>query len=85
MYKNILSSNEKILLSRLYKLDYQIGKYMLHNKDKSMNEMIPKTDFIKKAQLIYKEMNTNLIDISLKRTKYVQNLVNIDDYRKNVI
>lgn len=80
MYKKdrvILNDQEKILLSRLYKLDRQIGAYMMHHKNISMNKLIPQTDFIKKANDLYKMMDKKLIDISLERTRYTQNLVDL--------
>ncbi len=80
MYKKdrvILNDQEKILLSRLYKLDRQIGAYMMHHKNISMNKLIPQTDFIKKANDLYRMMDKKLIDISLERTRYTQNLVDL--------
>ena len=80
MYKKdrvILNDQEKILLSRLYKLDRQIGAYMMHHKNISMNKLIPQTDFIKKANGLYRMMDKKLIDISLERTRYTQNLVDL--------
>ena len=80
MYKKreILSDKERILLSRIYKLDRQINAFMMHHKGISMNKLLPQTDFIKKANLLYEEMSNKLIEISLKQTKYTQNLVYID-------
>ncbi len=80
MYKKnrvILNDQEKILLSRLYKLDRQIGAYMMHHKNISMNKLIPQTDFIKKANDLYRMMDKKLIDISLERTRYTHNLVDL--------
>ena len=80
MYKKdrvILKKQKKILLSRLYKLDRQIGAYMMHHKNISMNKLIPQTDFIKKANDLYRMMDKKLIDISLERTRYTQNLVDL--------
>lgn len=76
--KEILNDNEKIMLSRIYKLDRQIGAYMMHHKKMSMNKLLPTTDFIKKANLLYNEMDKKLIEISLKQTKYTQNLVDME-------
>ena len=81
--KEILTDQEKILLSRLYKLDRQLEAFIIHHKDMSMNKMLPKTDFIKKANLLYNEMNKKLIDISLKQTKYTHNLVDIKKILEN--
>ena len=75
--KNILNDQEKILLSRIYKLDRQIEAFYQHHNKESMNYLLPKTDFIKKANLLYQEMSKKLIDISLKETKYTHNLVNM--------
>ena len=75
MYKIELSDKEKILLSRIYKLDRQIETYMNNHKDISMNKLLPKTDFIKRSNELYKEMDAKLIKISLKKTKYTQNFV----------
>ena len=84
MYRRqILNDNEKILLSRIYKLDRQKGAFVIHHKDMSMNKMLPKTDFIKKANLLYNEMSKKLIDISLKQTKYTHNLVDIKKILEN--
>ena len=81
--KEILNDNEKILLSRIYKLDKQIKAFMIHHKDESMNKLLPKTDFIKKANDLYNKMSKKLIEISLKQTKYTHNLVNINEIIKN--
>ena len=79
--KVVLSSKERILLSRIYKLDRQINTFMMNHHDKSMNELIPQTDFIKKAYDLYGQMNRELIDISLKKTKYTQNLVDFRNFK----
>ncbi len=79
--KVVLSSKERILLSRIYKLDRQINTFMMNHRDKSMNELIPQTDFIKKAYDLYSQMNQELIDISLKKTKYTQNLVDLRKFK----
>lgn len=81
--ENILSDKERILLSRIYKLDFQIGKYMKSHKDKSMNELLPKTDFIKKANELYNEASLEVINISLERTRFTQNLVNINKIKES--
>lgn len=84
MYKKeVLTDNEKILLSRLYKLDRQIKAFMLHHKSMSMNKLLPSTDFIKKANLLYSEMSKKLINISLHETKYTHNLVDIKSILEN--
>lgn len=75
--REILSDQEKILLSRIYKLDRQIGAFVIHHKNMSMNKLLPQTDFIKKANILYNEMSLKLINISLKETKYTHNLVDI--------
>ena len=75
---NPLTDGERILLSRIYKLDRQIEAFYTHHKGESMNKLLPKTDFIKKANELYQLMNDNLIEISLKRTKYTQKLVNLE-------
>ena len=80
VYKKELPDNDKILLSRIYKLDRQIETYMNNHQNMSMNHLLPKTNFIKKANIIYQEMNEPLIKISLKKTKYTQNLVDINKY-----
>lgn len=80
MYHNVLPDKDRILLSRIYKLDRQIETYMKNHEDMSMNKLLPKTDFIKKANNLYQEMNENIIKISLKKTKYTQNLVDINKY-----
>ena len=80
MYHNVLPDKDRILLSRIYKLDRQIETYMKNHEDMSMNKLLPKTDFIKKANNFYQEMNENIIKISLKKTKYTQNLVDINKY-----
>lgn len=80
MYRNVLPDKDRILLSRIYKLDRQIETYMKNHEDMSMNKLLPKTDFIKKANNLYQEMNENIIKISLKKTKYTQNLVDINKY-----
>ena len=75
--REILSDQEKILLSRIYKLDRQIGSFIIHHKNMSMNKLLPQTDFIKKANNLYNEMSIKLINISLKETKYTHNLVDL--------
>ena len=80
MYHNVLPDKDRILLSRIYKLDRQIETYMKNHEDMSMNKLLPKTEFIKKANNLYQEMNENIIKISLKKTKYTQNLVDINKY-----
>ena len=80
MYHNVLPDKDRILLSRIYKLDRQIETYMKNHENMSMNKLLPKTDFIKKANNLYQEMNENIIKISLKKTKYTQNLVDINKY-----
>ena len=80
MYHNVLPDKDRILLSRIYKLDRQIETYMKNHEDMSMNKLLPKTYFIKKANNLYQEMNENIIKISLKKTKYTQNLVDINKY-----
>ena len=80
MYHNVLPDKDRILLSRIYKLDRQIETYMKNHEDMSMNKLLPKTDFIKKANNLYQKMNENIIKISLKKTKYTQNLVDINKY-----
>ena len=80
MYHNVLPDKDRILLSRIYKLDRQIETYMKNHEDMSMNKLLPKTDFIKKANNLYQEMNENIIKISLNKTKYTQNLVDINRY-----
>ena len=75
--KEILNDQERILLSRLYKLDRQINAFILHHKNMSMNKLLPKTDFIKKANMLYNEMSYKLINISLRETKYTHNLVDL--------
>ena len=75
--REILGDSEKIMLSRIYKLDRQIEAYMLHHKNMSMNKLLPTTDFIKKANLLYGQMSKKLIEISLKQTKYTHNLVDM--------
>ena len=80
MYRNVLPDKDRILLSRIYKLDRQIETYMKTHEDMSMNKLLAKTDFIKKANNLYQEMNENIIKISLKKTKYTQNLVDINKY-----
>lgn len=82
--KIILTDEEKILLSRLYKLDRKISAYMMHHKNESMNYLLPKTDFIKKANDLYSEMDNKLIMISLERTKFTQNLVDLKKYKINI-
>ena len=77
MYKK-LPDKDRILLSRIYKIDRQIETYMNNHQNISMNKLLPKTDFIKKINNLYSEMSSDLIKISLKKTKYTQNLVNID-------
>ena len=77
MYRNELTDKEKILLSRIYKLDRQIDTFMRNHQSFSMNKLLPQTDFIKKANNLYQEMNENIIKISLKKTKYTQNLVDL--------
>lgn len=79
-YVNPLSDNERILLSRLYKLDKKIGNFMEHHPNESMNKLIPKTDFIVKCNQIYNLMSKDLIKISLQRTKYTDKLVDIKKY-----
>lgn len=81
--REILDDQEKIMLSRIYKLDRQIGAYIIHHKDMSMNKLLPKTDFIKKANMLYNEMSKKLIDISLKETKYTHNLVDMKSILEN--
>lgn len=76
--KGLLGDSEKIMLSRIYKLDRQIGAYMMHHKNISMNKLLPTTDFIKKAYLLYNEMEKKLIEISLKQTKYTQKIVDMN-------
>ena len=83
MYKQDLSDKEKILLSRVYKLDRQIDTFMKNHQNMSMNKLLPQTDFIKKAHLLYQEMDNKLIKISLNKTKHLQNLVNINEYFNN--
>ncbi len=84
MYKKeILTDNEKILLSRIYKLDRQINAFIIHHKDMSMNKLLPQTDFIKKAKSLYNEMDKKLINISLKQTKYTHNLVDMKKILEN--
>ena len=73
-----LNDQEKILLSRIYKLDRQISAFMMHHKEMSMNKLLPKTDFIKKANELYSLMDRKLIEISLKETKHTQNLASLD-------
>lgn len=80
MYHNVLPDKDRILLSRIYKLDRQIETYMKNHENMSMNKLLPKTDFIKKANNLYQEMNEDIIKISLKKTKYAQNLVDINKY-----
>ena len=72
-----LNDQEKIMLSRLYKLDRKIDTFMQNHSKMSMNELLPKTDFIKKANELYQIMSPKLIKISLERTKHTQNLVDI--------
>ena len=74
---NPLSDEERILLSRLYKLDRQIETYQNNHKNESMNKLLPKTDFILKVNTLYQMMSFSLIEISMKRTKYTNNLVDI--------
>lgn len=79
-YHQELNDEEKILLSRLYKLDRKINAFMIHHKNESMNKIIPQTDFIKKTHELYSMMSYKLIKISLERTKFTQNLVDIKRY-----
>lgn len=81
--KEILTDQEKILLSRLYKLDRQLEAFIIHHKDMSMNKLIPKTDFIKKAYALYQEMNSKLIMISQKQTKHIHRLVDLNAILNN--
>ena len=76
--KEVLNDQEKILLSRIYKLDRRIGAFMMHHKNASMNKLLPQTDFIKKANDLYSIMSKKLINISLLETKYTHNIVNLD-------
>ena len=76
--KEKLKDEEKILLSRVYKLDRQIQVYIKHHKNESMNKLLPQTDFIKKANLLYDEMSDKLIKVSVKNAKYFYNLVNMN-------
>ena len=80
MKRIVLSDQERILLSRLYKLDRQIESFMMHHKGVSMNKLLPQTDFIKKANDLYSIMDKKLINISLERTKYTHNLVDIKQF-----
>ena len=81
--KEILNDEEKKLLSRIYKLDRQIGSFIIHHKNMSMNKLLPQTDFIKKLNLLYNEMSKKLINISLKETKYTHNLVDLNEIIAN--
>ena len=47
MYCNVLPDKDRILLSRIYKLDRQIETYMKNHEDMSMNKLLPKTDWDK--------------------------------------
>ena len=73
-----LTDKEKILLSRIYKLDRQIMVYLRNRPNESTNKLLEKTDFIKKANELYKEATTNVKEISNENTKYVYHLANID-------
>ena len=44
----ILTDEEKILLSRIYKLDKKIATFMRNHANESMNKLIFQTDFVKK-------------------------------------
>ena len=76
--KVILADKEKILLSRIYKLDRQITVYLKNRPNESTNKLLEKTDFIKKANELYKEATPRVRDISSENTKYVYHLANID-------
>ena len=75
--KVILTDQEKIILKRIYKLDHQIEVYIQNRSNESTNKLLAKTDFIKRANDLYKEASKRVIDISIKRTKYTHNLVNL--------
>ncbi len=75
--KIILTDKEKIILSRIYKLDRQIDTYIKNRPMESTNKLLEKTDFIKKANELYKEASKRIVEISKKNTKYTHNLVNI--------
>ena len=75
--KIVLTDKEKIILSRIYKLDRQICVYVKNRPNESTNNLLAKTDFIKKANLLYKEASERVIEISKKNTKYTHNLVKL--------
>lgn len=74
-FKYKLNDQEKILLSRIYKLDKQIETYIKNHKNEDMNKLIPKTDFIKKSNELYKLMNDKIKEIAFENTKYIKNLI----------
>ena len=80
--KEILSDKERLLLSRIYKLDRQIDTYMKNHPKMKTLEIMAKTDFIRRANLLYDEMDKKLIEISLKETKYTNNLVDMNSLLK---
>lgn len=80
--RKILSDKERILLSRIYKLDRQIDTYIKNHPKMKTVEILSKTDFIKRANLLYEEMDQKLIEISLKQTKYTNNLVDMNKLLK---
>lgn len=80
--KEFLSDRERILLSRIYKLDRQIDTYIKNHPNMKTIEIMSKTDFIKRANLLYEEMDQKLIEISLKQTKYTNNLVDMKSLLK---
>ena len=73
-----LTDQEKILLSRIYKLDRQIMVYLKNRPNESTNELLAKTDFIKKANELYKGASLKVKEISSENTRYVYRLINID-------
>ena len=87
-FKYKLNDQEKILLSRIYKLDKQIETYIKNHKNEDMNKLIPKTDFIKKSNELYKLNNTNYDEytslmIDSFNLKSLENEINNYD-RKNI-
>ena len=74
----ILTDQEKIILSRIYKLDKKMGTFIKNHSNESMNKLIPKTDFIKNTNELYLQATKRVIEISLKNTKYIQNLCDVN-------
>ena len=78
--KIILTDQEKIILSRIYKLDRQIAIYIKNRPNESTNKLLAKTDFIKKANALYKEASKQVITISIKNTRHTHNLVDLSSF-----